>query len=319
MAYKVVIPQDITGAGKDYLREKGYEVVVGSGKTDLGTLKAEVADADALLVRTAPYPAEVIDAAPRLKAIGRHGVGVDNIDVAHCTKKGIWVTFAPESNANSVAEHAMGLIFALAHNIVYMDGQTRAGNWEIRNKVKGSDLAGKVLGIVGVGRIGSLLGEKAAFGVKMKVIGYDPFIPPDKYPEYVAPVDSIEEVFKTSDYISLHLPSNEQTKGLVNLSLLSLMKRSACLVNCARGEVLAEEDLYKVLAEGAIKGAALDVFCQEPCPYDNPLFTLKNIIVSPHNAALTQESMNRMGLHAAMGIHSALSGEKPQWAVNMVE
>ncbi len=126
-------------------------------------------------------------------------------------------------------------------------------------------------------------------------------------------------MFETADYISLHLPSNVQTNGLVNLSLLNRMKKDACLINCARGEVLVEEDLYKVLSQGRIKAAALDVFRQEPAGSGHPLFTLKNIIVSPHNAALTQESMDRMGLHAAMGIHSVLSGEKPQWAVNEIK
>jgi D-3-phosphoglycerate dehydrogenase len=318
MAYKIVIPQDITDAGKDFLKAQGYEVAVGSGSMDLDVLKSEVAQADAILARTAPFPAEVIDAAPSLKVIGRHGVGVDNIDVEYCTKKGVWVTYAPESNANSVAEHTLGMLFALARNMVVIDAQTRSGNWEIRNKEKGADLEGKTLGLIGLGRIGTMVAKKAALGADMKVIGFDALIAKDKYPAHVTPCACVEEVFEQADYVSLHVPSTPQTNGMVDYALISLMKKEACLINCARGEVVNEADLYKALSEGIIKGAALDVFRVEPASAGNPLFTLGNIIVTPHNAALTQESMDRMGLHAAQGIHAALSGQKPQWAVNEV-
>ena len=316
MSYKVVIPQDITDAGKEFLLEKGYELVIGDGKIDSESLKKIVADADGLLVRTAIYDKEVIDAAPKLKAIGRHGVGVDNIDIEHCTEKGIWVTYAPQSNAISVAEHTMGFLFALSHNFVVMDRETRKGNWEIRNQMKGGDLAGKTLGLVGMGRIGTMVAKRAAFGAEMKVIGYDPFISPEAFPEYVSPVKTAEEVFEQADYVSIHVPSLPETRGMVSLNLLSRMKKSAVLINCARGDVVNEEDLFKALSEGKIRAAGLDVFAEEPAMKDHPLFTLDNIIITPHSAALTQESMDRMGLHAAMGIHDVLSGKKPEWAVN---
>ncbi len=316
MSYKVVIPQDITDAGKDFLRNKGYEVIVGDGKIDSESLKAIVKDADALLVRTATYSKEIIDAAPNLKVIGRHGVGVDNIDVDYCTKKNIWVTFAPQSNANSVAEHTMGFLYALAHNFVVMDRETRKGNWEIRNKLKGNDLAGKTLGLVGVGRIGCMVAQKASAGAGMNVIGCDPCIPDDKFLSCVTPVKTVEEVFEQADYVSLHAPCLPQTRGMVNMSLLSRMKKTAVLINCARGEIVNEADLYKALSEGIIRAAGIEVFVEEPAKADNPLFTLDNVIVTPHSAALTQESMDRMGLHAAMGIDDALQGKAPQWPVN---
>ena len=318
MGYKVVIPQDITDAGKEYLVENGYDLVIGNGKIDAESLKKIISDADALLVRSACCDKEIIDAAKKLKVIGNHGVGVDNIDVDYCTKKGIWVTNAPLSNTISVAEHTMGLLFALAHNFVFMDSETRKGNWEIRNSLKGDDLAGKTLGLVGLGRIGSLVAKKAALGADMKVIGYDPFISADAFPEDVMPVKTVEEVFEQADYVSVHVPSLPETRGMININLFSRMKKSAAFINCSRGDVVNEEDLFKALSEGMIRTAGIDVFANEPAAKENPLFALDNIIVTPHSAALTQESMDRMGLHAAMGIHDVLSGNKPQWAVNIL-
>ena len=318
MAFKVVIPQDITDAGKDFLKERGYEIVIGSGSLDLEVLKAEISDADAILARTAPFPAEVLAAAPKLKVIGRHGVGIDNIDVDYCTKNNILVTNAPQSNANSVAEHTIGFLFALAHNMAYMDKETRRGNWEIRNKVKGTDVAEKTLGLIGLGRIGSMVAQKAVFGAGMNVMAFDAMLPADKYPEHITRVDSIEAVFEQADFVSMHVPATPQTKDMVNTKMLSRMKKSAFLINCARGEVVNEDDLYQALKNGTIRGAALDVLKVEPAAATHPLFTLDNILVSPHNAALTHESMDRMGLHAAMGIDAVLNGKKPEWAVNSI-
>lgn len=313
---KVVIPQDITAAGKDYLLERGYEVVIGSGNTDLEVMKKEVADADAILARTAPYPAEVLAAATKLQVIGRHGIGVDNIDVDYCTEKGIYVCFAPTSNAISVAEHTVGMIIACAHHFSRFDRGVRVGEWEFRNKFKGCDLQGKTLGLIGMGRIGSMVANMcmAAFG--MKVIGYDAYLPADRYPAGSTKVETIEEVLKNADFISLHVPSTPETRGFINKTTLAMMKPSAFLVNCARGDVVNVADLAEALKNGVIAGAGTDVFPSEPPAKDCPLFNVENIIMTPHTAALTQESMDRMGLHAAMGIHSVLSGEKPEWSVN---
>ncbi len=315
MAFKVVIPQDITDAGKNFLREKGYEIIIGSGKIDPDSVKRDIVPADAILARTAPFSADILAAAPNLKVIGRHGIGVDNIDVDYCTKRGIWVTFAPNSNANSVAEHTIGMIIAAAHHFAFMDRETRAGNWEVRNKRKGVDLFGKTLGVVGLGRIGRMVAEKciAAFG--MKVLGNDAILPKEKFPAGVVPA-TVEEIFSQADFVTLHIPATPETKGMVNAGLLGKMKKTAFLVNCARGEVMNEADLAEALRNQALAGAALDVFGVEPAKADNPLFKLDNVIVTPHNAALTAESMDRMGLHAAMGIHAALSGQKPEWPVN---
>jgi D-3-phosphoglycerate dehydrogenase len=315
MAYRVLIPQDISEDGKKFLRDRGYEVKLGTGIT-VEQIAADVVDCDAILARTAPFPRKVFEAGSKVRVIGRHGVGVDNIDVAACTELGVWVTYAPESNANSVAEHTLGLIIAAAHNFVRSDREFRAGNFEIRNKLMGVDLEGKTVGILGLGRIGRMVARKCLQGLGMKVIGYDPFVTslPD-LPE-VSLVKEWEQVFREADFVSLHLPSTRETKGIVGARELALMKPTAYLVNCARGELLQEAELIKALKDKKIAGAALDVFEKEPPGRDNPLMGLDNVTLSPHNAALTREAALRMALHAAMGIDDVLSGRTPKWPVN---
>ncbi len=315
MAFKVLIPQDISDDGKRYLTERGYELKMGSG-ISVETLAAEIADCDALLARTAKFPAEVLRAAKKLKVIGRHGVGCDNIDVPVATELGIQVTFTPEANAGSVAEHTIGLVIASAHQFARMDRETRAGNFEIRNKLKCFDLEGKTLAIVGAGRIGRLVARKALHGLGMKIVAYDPIVKdiPD-LPE-VEFVSSIEEAFKKGDFVSLHLPALPQTKGIVNAALLSLMKKDAFLINAARGELVVEEDLVAALKSGSIAGAALDVLKDEPPAKDCPLFALDNVLLTPHSAALTKECTARMALQAAQGIDEVLTGKAPKWPFN---
>ena len=314
---KVFIPQDITDSGKNFLRERGYELVIGTG-IDMDTMFREGGDADAILARTESYHNELIGKMPNLKVIGRHGIGLDNIDVAFCTERKIIVTYTPLANANSVAEHAITMILACAKNLVIQDKQTRSNNFASRNKLKGQEVTGKTLGIVGCGRIGMILARIAALGLNMKVIGFDTFVPSEKFPEYFTKVDSVEAVFKQSDFVSLNVPATPETRKMVNKSLISIMKPTAYLINCARGEIMDEADLYNSLKNSVIAGAAIDVFDQEPPKADNPLFGLDNIIVSPHNAALTKEAMDRMGLHAAMGIDAVLSGNTPEWPANKI-
>ncbi len=314
-AFKVLIPQDVMEEGKDFLREQGYEVKMGSGIT-VEDIVRDVADCDAILARTAPFPAEVMEAGKKLKVIGRHGVGVDNIDCKKAEELGIWVTNAPESNSNTVAEHAIGLIVSLAHNIVRSDKALRAGDFEIRNRVKGNDLEGKFLGVLGMGKIGRLVAQKAHFGLGMKIVGYDPYLPADKFPEYVTRVEEWDDMFKQSDFLTVHIPATSQTAKSIGAKEFGLMKESASLINAARGEVIDEAALVAALKNGTIAGAGLDVFEEEPPAKDHPLFAMDNVVVTPHNAALTTECMIRMALHAAYGIHDVLSGNKPKWPVN---
>ena len=312
MGYTVLLPQDVVDEGKKFLTDRGYTIKMGSG-IKACDIAADVVDCDAILARTAPFPREVIEAGKKLKVIGRHGVGCDNIDVQAANERGIVVTYAPESNANSVAEYAIGMIIALARYYLAGDKATRAGQWEMRNKFPAVDLEGKTLGLIGAGRIGSLVAKKAFFGLDMKIIAYDPYVKEIKNVPEARVVEDIDSVFAQADFISLHMPSTPETRGLIGKKYFDMMKGSAFFINAARGEVVNEKELYETLAAKRIAGAALDVFETEPPAADNPLFTLDNIILTPHNAALTKEAMGRMALHAAMGIDDVLSGRPPKW------
>jgi len=315
MAYKVLIPQDVAQPGKDYLRERGYEIKLGSGITS-DAIAADVVDCDAILARTAPFPAKVFEAGKKLRVISRHGVGYDNIDVAKATELGVWVTFAPESNANTVAEHAIGCILTLARNFIQLDRETRAGNFAVRDKLFGSDLAGKVLGVVGLGKIGRRAAQKASRGLDMKVVGYDPFLKPEQIAEFAAPAGSMDEVFSAADFVSLHIPGGAANKGIVGKTQFALMKKTAFFINAARGDVVVEADLIEALQNGTIAGAAIDVYEKDPPDKNNPLFSMRNVLLPPHNASQTRECMIRMALHAAQGIDEVLSGKRPTWPVN---
>lgn len=315
MGAKVLIPQDVAQEGKQYLLDRGYEIKMGSGIT-VAAIATDVADCAAILARTAPFTAEVLDAGKLLKVIGRHGVGVDNIDCRHAEELGIWVTNAPESNAGSVAEDTIGLIVASARNYIRCDREFRAGNFEVRNQVKGVDVDGKVLGILGLGRIGKMVARKASLGLNMRIVGYDPYV--KEFPGVIM-AESAAEVCRQADFLTLHLPSLPETREMMNAKLFSLMKPTSYFINAARGELVKERDLIDALRSGRIAGAALDVYEKEPPAGDNPLFGMENVILTPHNAALTRECTTRMALHAAMGIDDVLSGRKPKWPVNNPE
>jgi D-3-phosphoglycerate dehydrogenase len=315
MTYKVLLPQEVAQEGKTYLLERGYEIKMGSGMTT-EAIAADVVDCDAILARTAPFPAKVFEAGKKLKVISRHGVGYDNIDVIRATDLGIWVTFAPESNANTVAEHAIGCIFALARNFIQLDREIRAGNFPIRDKLFGTDLAGKVLGVVGLGKIGRRVAQKASAGLDMKVIGYDPYVKPEQTAAIAAPAQSMDEVFSAADFVSIHIPGGASTRGIIGRKQFELMKKTAFFINAARGDVVAESDLIAALRNGTIAGAAIDVYEKEPPAKDNPLMDMGNVLLTPHNASQTRECMIRMALHAAQGIDEVLSGRRPTWPVN---
>ena len=315
MSYKVLIPQDVAQVGKEYLSARGHEVVVGSSITP-EVLKREIADCDALLLRSALLTAEVLQAAKKLRVIAKHGIGVDNIDLVFAAEHGIWVTNAPLSNAATVAEHTLGLVLALARNIVQGDRAVRNGDFAFRDRTLGYDLAGKTLGLIGLGRIGSALAKKAARGFEMNVLGYDPFIAEGMLLPEVELTRDWEAIFTRSDFISLHVPLTEKTRGLVGKRELSMMKSGAYLLSVSRGGVVDEKALIAALRERKIAGAGLDVFEVEPPTRDNALLSMDNVILTPHNAALTEEAAARMSLHAAMGIHEVLTGEEPSWPVS---
>lgn len=314
MEKKVLIPSDISQPGKDYLAEKGYTIKMGRG-TDEQTILEDVADCDALLARNEHITRAIMEAAPRLKVISKHGVGLDKIDLDAARELNIWVTNGPLSNTVAVAEHTMMLILACAKKLVFFDRAARRGDYDIRNRVKGMDLEGKTLGLLGLGKIGGMVAKKAIHGFGMQVIGYDPYLPPERRDPELTYCDTMEEIFRQADVVSIHMPSTPETRGSINKDLIGLMKPTAYLVNAARGDLIREEDLVEALRAGTIAGAGLDVFNEEPPKPDNPLFQLPNVTLTPHNAALTLETTDRMGLHAAIGIDEILSGREPSWPV----
>ena len=251
-------------------------------------LKAALGNAEALIVRSATkVTAELLQSAPKLKIVARAGVGLDNVDKAACEKRGIKVLNTPGASSNSVAELALGMMFAISRSIPRADAGMRAGQW-LKKELTGTELSGKTLGIVGLGRIGTMLAIKA-ISLGMRTIYYDPRTPSSAAGRPV----SLEEVFSSSDFISLHVPSLPETNGMINAGSISKMKKNAVIINTARGSLIDEEALYSALKEGRIAGACLDVYPQEP--YSGKLCSLPNVILTPHIAGSTKEAQGRIG------------------------
>jgi D-3-phosphoglycerate dehydrogenase / 2-oxoglutarate reductase len=312
---KILMSQPIHEEGMKYITSRGYEARVAPDFKE-ATLIKEVADAAGFLVRTAEIPASVINAGTVLKVIARHGVGYDSIDVRAATARKIPVCITPRANALSVAEHVLALMLALAKRIIPFDAATRKNEWEIRNSYSAFDLDGKTLGIIGMGRIGMLVCQKAQAAFNMKILAYDSLVPKEAMEKAGAKVVAIPEILHASDFVTLHVPSTPETKGLIGAAQLKAMKRSAYLINCARGPIVDETALVKALKDGTIAGAGLDVFDPEPPKADNPLFGLPNVILSPHSAGLTVECVIRMATHAAQAIIDVLEGRRPEGVVN---
>ncbi|MGE4283071.1 MAG: hydroxyacid dehydrogenase [Clostridia bacterium] len=316
MAYKVLIPQDIPQDSKKILIDLGYEVKMGKGIT-IEDIKADVVECDAIVARTAPLTKEIMESGKKLKVISRYGVGVDNIDLKAAEELGIWVTNAPVSNCTTVAEHTVIMMTACAIDLIKAHNDTRNGNYTAcRNQLMGMDLEGKVLGIIGIGKIGAHVAKIAMHGFGMKVLAYDPYVSPDKVMEGIEILKDWDRIFQTSDFISMHLPLSPATERIVGQKEFGMMKATAYFINCARGGIVDEKALIEALETKEIAGAALDVFSDEPPKEDNPLFKMEQVIVTPHTASFTKEAYDRMGEHMAKGIHEVFSGKKPTWPVN---
>jgi D-3-phosphoglycerate dehydrogenase / 2-oxoglutarate reductase len=277
---KVLIPEKLADPGIQLL-ERDFEVDVRLGLSPEELLET-VGDYDGLIVRSATkVTAEVIDRADNLKAIGRAGIGVDNIDIEAATKRGVIVANAPESNTVAAAEHTLGLMLAAARRIPAADSSLRDGEWK-RSAFKGVEVSGKTLGLIGLGHVGVIV-ARGALGMGMRVLAYDPYVSEDRMRSMnVERAGSADEVFEQSDFVSLHVPRTPQTMGLVNEESLSSMKPTAYLINVARGGIVDETALYNALKEGTIAGAALDVFAEEPLPSSHPFWGLKNVIITTH-------------------------------------
>lgn len=314
MSYKVLIPQDVAIEGKEYLLEHGYEIKMGSGFKEEDLVR-DVADCDAILLRTAPCTRAVLEAGKKLKIVARHGAGYNNVDLEAANELGIWVTNAPDSTTNSVAEFTLGAIIAVAKRTFMLSQTIKADNFFYKNNHKGIDLVGKTLAIFGFGRIGRAVAKKAYYGLDMKIIAYDPYAKPETIPEYVTLVDW-NTAFKTADIVSLHMPLTKDNKFCVGKKEFEEMKPAAYFLNCARGELVRDEELAAAVESKMIAGAYTDVFNVEPPKTDNPLLQLEDVSVTPHMASNTEECMTRMASEAASQIHLILSGEAPTWPVN---
>jgi len=314
--YKILCPERIEKKGEEYLLKRGYHVVT-CNSCDQETIKREIIDADAAIVRFgSDFNAAVLEAGKKLKVVARHGVGYENIDVETAEKLGIYVTNAKASNANAVAEHAMTLILLLAKYIPKFKCTLERGRWNDRFSVKTEELQGKKLGIIGFGANGSRLAQKAHLGLGMEIIGYDPYLDYTKMPSYIEGLMSAEDVFRQADVVSMHCPLNESTRYYVAARELEMMKPTAYVINCARGGLVKEEDLYQALVNKTIAGAALDVYEQEPpCP-NSPLFKLDNFFGTLHQAGMTVSASDACALYAAASVDDVLNGRKPKYPVN---
>ncbi len=314
MAYRVLIPQAVAQEGVDFLTQRGYEIKNGTGAAEADLVR-DVVDCDAILLRTAPCTKAVLEAGSKLKIVARHGAGYNNVDLKVAEELGIYVTNAPDSTTNTVAEFVIGAMIAAARNIFLLSDALKKDNFFFKNDHKGIDLAGKTLAIIGFGRIGRSVAQKAHFGLGMNIIAYDPHPNPKATPEYVTMVDW-DRAFSEGDVVTLHMPLTADNAGCIGSREFDMMKSDALFINCARGEVVDEPALIAALESGSIRGAFTDVFNQEPPAQDNPLLHLPNASVTPHMASNTEDCMTLMAVQAAEQIHKVLSGQKPDWPVN---
>jgi D-3-phosphoglycerate dehydrogenase / 2-oxoglutarate reductase len=309
----ILIAEPLAETGVELLRRQ-HQVDARSGMTR-AELLAAVADADALVVRSSTQvDAEVLEAGRNLKVVGRAGIGLDNVDVATATRLGIMVVNAPQSNVISAAEHTIALILSQARNITRADAALREGRWE-RSRFQGTELYGKTLGVIGLGRVGTLVAQRMlAFG--MRLVAYDPYVSRERAAQLGVELGSLAEVLAAADIVTIHLPKTTDTVGLIGERELAAMKPGARLVNTARGALVDEQALAKAIESGHLAGAALDVFADEPTT-SSPLFTQDNVVVTPHLGASTAEAQDKAGVTIAEQLLLALSGQFVPNAVNV--
>jgi D-3-phosphoglycerate dehydrogenase len=311
---RVLVSEKIAEGGLDVLRAAGHEVDVQLDLTPEALLDA-VRGAHALIIRSATtVTAEVLEAGTDLVVVGRAGIGLDNVDVASATARGVMVVNAPQSNILSAAEQTMALLLAQARNIPQAHAALVAGRWE-RSKWEGVELADKTLAVIGLGRIGKLVAQRAmAFG--MRIVAHDPFVAPERAQAMNIELVSLDEVAAQADFITLHVAKTPETVGLIGREFLAKAKPGLRVINVARGGIVDEEALAEAIAEGRIAGAALDVFATEPTT-ESPLFALPQVVVTPHLGASTQEAQEKAGDTIAEQVALALAGEFVPYAVNV--
>ncbi len=310
---KIVIAEKISASAVAELQEPGWSVLTAE-QLD-GKLTEHLTSADALIVRSAvQVDAKLLDGASKLRVIGRAGVGVDNIDLEAATHKGIAVMNTPGANAVAVAEQTLGMMLAMARQLCRADALMHAGRWE-KKSLHGTELRGKTLGVVGLGRIGMEVARRArAFG--MELAGHDPFVSAAVSKEQGIRLMGLDELYAVADYITLHVGLTPQTTGMINATSIGKMKKGVRLVNCARGELVNEYDLAAALKDGRVASAAIDVFAEEP-PKNSPLLALENVVLTPHTGGSTQEAQEAVGVQIARQVKEYLKHGVIQNAVNV--
>ena len=307
---KVIVADKISERGVELLKETGWMIVA----TTKETLGGELADAEALIVRSATkVTADLLDKAPRLRVVGRAGVGVDNIDLDEATKRGVLVMSTPGGSSVSVAEHTFALLLALVRQVPKFDAAMREGRWE--KSSSGAEVRGKTLGLFGLGRIGSEVARRAV-AFDMRVLAFDPYISESAAKELSVALVPMEQLLAESDFISLHMAVSALTQNMINAQAIGMMKKGVRIVNAARGELINEADLAAALKSGHVAGAALDVFAEEP-PKNCPLIGLPNVIATPHVAGSTAEAQEELGTQVAVQVRDYLAEGVIRNAVNL--
>ena len=311
---RVLVTEKIAQPGLDRLSAAGHEVDIQLGLSP-EELLVQIVGAQALIIRSATQvTAAVLEAGADLVVVGRAGIGLDNVDVTVATERGVMVVNAPQSNILSAAEQAMALLLAQARNIPQAHAALVAGKWE-RSKWEGVELYGKTLGVIGLGRVGALVAQRAlAFG--MRLVAFDPYVSNERAKHMGVELLSLDEVMGVSDFVSIHLPKNKETLGLIDAAMLSKAKKGLRVINTARGGIVNEADLADAIRSGHIQGAGLDVFEKEPTT-ESPLFELESVIVTPHLGASTVEAQDKAGITIAEQVELALAGDFVPFAVNV--
>lgn len=312
---RVLILQPVHEAGIRALTDAGIDAVT-APNADRATLLRMIPDYDGLLVRTTSYriDAEVMDRAPNLRVIGRHGVGVDHIDVAAAVERGITVVNAPEANSQGVAEYAVGLMLMVARGMRHADAAVRTGDWSKRDQLIGAELNGGTLGIVGLGRVGSRVAQICRGGFQMRTHYFDIVRKHEFESDLGVEYHSFDDVVAEADILTVHVPLTDLTRGMINDDVLGRMKANAILINTSRGPVVELDALVAAISSGHVAGAGIDVFPDEPLPTEHPILQLPQVVVSPHMASHSEMSMVRMSL-VAEDIARVLQGKAPRYPV----
>ncbi len=312
---KVIVPETMHPIGIEILQREADVISLAEQRGK--PLREFTTEAHAIIVRLGEIDRELLDQAKNLMIIAKHGVGYDNIDIEAATQKKVVVINTPLDNAESVAEHDLGLMLAINKKIVLADYSIRLGKPKSRQELVGVELKDKTLGLIGMGHIGSTLAHQCRAAFNMKVNGYDPYISGEKASQLgIAKVEKLDELLRDADYVVICVPLTKETANLIGVRELSLMKQGAFLINSSRGGIVDEAALYDHLSRGRIAGAALDVFLKEPPPSDHPLFSLENFIGTPHIGGGTVEAMKRMATTCAEEILRVLHGERPKFPIN---